>query len=95
MRGGNPAASHCASKISCRTPWIDTRPNVSVTVVNAPTTSNSRARLTSWSANALSLPLDHEISAFGRDRVVNGSALPEACAGASVPAPAQSRVRYP
>ena len=34
MRGGNPAASHCASKISCRTPWIDTRPKVSVTVVN-------------------------------------------------------------
>ena len=37
-----------------------------VTVVNAPTTSNSPARLTSCSANALSLPLDHEISAFGR-----------------------------
>jgi hypothetical protein len=37
-----------------------------VTVVNAPTTSNSSARLTSCSANALSLPLDHEISAFGR-----------------------------
>ena len=47
MRGGNPAASHCASKISCRTPWIDTRPNVSVTVVSAPTTSNSPAPRTS------------------------------------------------
>jgi hypothetical protein len=69
MRGGNPAASSCACKISCRTPWIDTRPNVSVTVVNAPTTSNSPARLTSWSANALSLPLDHEISAFARGGV--------------------------
>jgi hypothetical protein len=66
MCGGNPAASHCACKISCRTPWIDTRPKVSVTVVNAPTTSNWPDRLTSWSANALSLPLDHEISAFGR-----------------------------
>jgi hypothetical protein len=69
MRGGNPAASHCARKISCRTPWIDTRPKVSVTLVNAPTTSNSPARLTSCSANAESLPLDHEISAFGRGDV--------------------------
>ena len=69
MRGGNPAASHCASRISCRTPWIDTRPNVSVTVVSAPTTSNSPARLTACSAKALSLPLDQEISAFGRDGV--------------------------
>jgi hypothetical protein len=66
MRDGNAAASSCARKISCPTPWIDTRSNVSVTVVKAPTTSNSPARLTSWSANALSLPLDHEISAFGR-----------------------------
>src|ERR1700676_3109495 len=65
MRGGNPAASSWASKISCRTPWMDTRPKVSVTVVKAPTTSNPTARLTSWSAKALSLPLDHEISAFG------------------------------
>jgi hypothetical protein len=48
---------------------MDTRPKVSVTVVNAPTTSNSPARLTPWSARALSLPLDHEISAFGRDEV--------------------------
>ena len=40
--------------------------NVSVTVVSAPTTSNSPARRISCSANALSLPLDHEISAFGR-----------------------------
>ena len=69
MRGGNPAASHCASKISCRTPWIDTRPKVSVTAVKAPTTSNSPARRTSCSANALSLPLDHEISAFGRGAI--------------------------
>jgi hypothetical protein len=66
MRGGNPAASSCACRISCRTPWIETRPKVSVTAVNAPTTSNSPNRLTSCSANALSLPLDHEISAFGR-----------------------------
>jgi hypothetical protein len=48
---------------------MDTRPKVSVTVVNAPTTSNSPASLTSWSAKALSLPLDHEISAFGRDDI--------------------------
>ena len=67
MRGGRPAASSCARRISCRTPWIDTRSNVSVTVVSAPTTSNSPARLISCSANALSLPLDHEISAFGLD----------------------------
>jgi hypothetical protein len=40
--------------------------NVSLTVVRAPTTSSSPPRLTSWSANALSLPLDHEISALGR-----------------------------
>jgi hypothetical protein len=48
---------------------MDTRPKVSVTVVKAPTTSNSPARLTSWSANALSLPLDHAISAFGREDI--------------------------
>jgi hypothetical protein len=48
---------------------METRPKVSVTVVKAPTKSNSPARLTSWSANALSLPLDHEISALGRDEV--------------------------
>jgi hypothetical protein len=69
MRGGNPAAAHCASNISCRTPWIDTRSNVSVTVVTAPTTSISPRRLTSCNENALSLPLDHEISAFGLIRV--------------------------
>ena len=66
MRGGRPAARSCACKISCRTPWIDTRSNVSVTVVSAPTTSYSPARRTSCSENALSLPLDHEISALGR-----------------------------
>jgi hypothetical protein len=66
MRGGKPAAASCANRISCRTPWIDTRSNASVTVVRAATTSNSPARLTSCSENAESLPLDHEISAFGR-----------------------------
>src|SRR5262245_26430075 len=45
-----------------------TRPKVSVTVVNAPTISNSPTRRTSWSAHALSLPLDHATKAFGRLR---------------------------
>jgi hypothetical protein len=35
-----------------------TRPNVSVTVVSAPTISQSPARRASCSAQALSLPLD-------------------------------------
>jgi len=48
---------------------METRPKVSVTVVKVPTTSNSPARLTSWRAKVLSLPLDHEINAFGRDDV--------------------------
>src|SRR5215217_3168524 len=65
-RDGNPAASHCASRTARRTPWIDTRSKVSVTVVNAPTTSSSPACRISCNANALSLPLDHEISAFAR-----------------------------
>ena len=43
-----------------------TRPKVSVTVVSAPTISQSPARRTSCSAQALSLPLDQAISAFGR-----------------------------
>jgi hypothetical protein len=43
-----------------------TRPNASVIVVNAPTTSYSPARRTSCSAQALSLPLDQAISALGR-----------------------------
>ena len=66
MRAAGEAASSCARKICRRTPWIDTRSNVSVTVVSAPTTSNAPARLTSCSENALSSPLDYEISAFGR-----------------------------
>jgi len=58
----------CACKISCLAARIDTRSNVSVTVVKAPTTSRSPARLTACGANALSLPLDHATSACGRIR---------------------------
>ena len=43
-----------------------TRPNVSVTVVTAPTMSNSPVRRASCNAQALSLPLDQAISAFAR-----------------------------
>ena len=62
-----------------------TRPNVSVTVVSAPTTSNSPARSTSCSANAGSLPLDQEISAFGGvPSVDRGSRAPPLLAGRDV-----------
>ena len=70
MRDGNPAASSCARKISCRTPWIDTRSNVSVTVVNAPTTSNSPARLISWSSGKDSAFSLHEVRRAGEFDVV-------------------------
>src|SRR5690348_9462927 len=64
--GGSPADASCACKTLSRTPWIETRPKLSFTVVSAPTTSNAPARRTSCSAKALSLPDDHEISALGR-----------------------------
>src|SRR5947209_3434100 len=63
--GSSPAASTCASSSSVRSPCTLTRPNVSLTVVSAPTISNSPACRTRCSAQALSLPLDQEISAFG------------------------------
>ena len=43
-----------------------TRANESVTVVSAPTMSNSPARRASCSAQAESLPLDQATNAFGR-----------------------------
>ena len=48
-----------------------TRPKVSVTVVKAPTMSYSPARRASCSAQALSLPLDQAIRAFGKARIRN------------------------
>src|SRR5262249_59801946 len=63
---GRPTASSCAARMSWRTPCMLTRPKVSVTVVSAPTISQSPARRASWRAQALSLPLDQAISAFGR-----------------------------
>src|SRR5450759_5417895 len=54
-----------------RAPCMLTRAKVSVTVVKAPTMSNSAWRRTSCSAQALSLPLDQAISAFGRGFAIN------------------------
>src|SRR5262249_17929428 len=50
---------------SSRTPCMLTRPNVSVTVVKAPTISKSPVRRASCKAQALSLPLDQAIKALG------------------------------
>src|SRR3954453_20017071 len=63
--GASPAASICANSNSLRSPCTLTRLNASFTVVSAPTMSNSPDRRTRCSAQALSLPLDQEISAFG------------------------------
>src|SRR5215468_10177590 len=78
MVAGSPAASSCARRISSRTPCIDTRAKVSVTVVSAPTTSYWPARRTSWSENAESLPLDQAIRALG---VMHGTRCSQTCSG--------------
>jgi hypothetical protein len=57
MRNGNPAASSCARKIVCRTPWIDTRSKVHHRRQCADNIEFTRAP-DLMDANALSLPLD-------------------------------------
>src|SRR5215475_831208 len=79
---GKPTAASCICSNSSRTPCMLTRPNVSVTVVKAPTISKSPVRRASCKAQALSLPLDQAIKALGVSSSivpVLPTALPRTC----------------